>query len=176
MKTLGRSVLVVLALLGFCYIFFPVSALHSNTDSDRTEQKLRALRTALRDYYSEYKKLPPIHQSDDDFAGELSGDLIVALFAVKDHSATARLNPRGIQFLTTKSGLSGIRGLSKSKNGKYQFLDPWGEPCHLFLDLNYDDKMQIPFKSGKLEIVYTTVFLISKGPDRRFGTEDDIRS
>lgn len=151
----------------------------SNTASD--------LRTALKNYSTEYKKFPPIQQgsrsADIKIKTDSSNGLITALMAVKDSAAVKELNPRAVQFFTTrtarKPGRAGINGNS----APFSLLDPWGNPYIVSFDSNFDKQLEVPErKSGAgTEIIFTTVAVWSWGPNGeeckgREDRNDDIYS
>ena len=88
------------------------------------------LRTALMNYYSEYKRFP-VAAASGVVCRELDAELVEALLALPDTGGCLRYNRRGISFLNTGK----VKGLGTGPRG-VQILDPWGRPYVVFLNLD----------------------------------------
>jgi hypothetical protein len=166
-------IILVLGLL----LFWPKSGPHGHSRKAAFLRTAKDLEQALKSFHAEYKRFPDISDSGADFSGPTPPELITALIAVSGHEATERLNPRDEQYFSTKMAKkSGGFGVVKTPDGALQLQDWWGQPFHLFLDLNEDGKVRIPDQKGRFQIVKRKVVVISSGPDRKIGTKDDIKS
>lgn len=178
------ELLVVIVIIGILTgILLPVGHQVMKSMRKTTASKTATeLRTALTNYYTEYRKFPPIQQGsgsgDVEIKTDSSNGLITALMAVKGASATEELNRRGEQFFTTKKakkqGGPGING----KSPPFSLLDPWGKPYLVSFDSNYDDQLEVPErKTGNgTEIIYTTVAVWSWGPNGEEGKGRDNKN
>ena len=73
-------------------------------------------------------------------------------------------------------------GLTRDNAGvAHVLLDPWGSPYFIQADMDYNDQITVAAGAGA-KLSGTTVqaqsgsrlFLLSAGPDKEFGTEDDV--
>jgi hypothetical protein len=137
---------------------------------------------SIKDYQVEYNRLPT-----DDFQGggekplACSGALLKSLLRFGD----ASLNPRGIGFIEAKRAgtrRSGITGPPESPT----FVDRWGQPYQIVLDLNGDGKIPNPARGTRVskngdemepDVLELEVIAFSSGPDGNPNTwEDNAKS
>lgn len=78
------------------------------------------------------------------------------------------LNPDRKVFLDLRPASPGLSGLSPAG----EFLDPWGNPYQVILDVNGDNICEIP-ETRFGSALATRVAIWSYGPDRRPDTVDD---
>lgn len=169
------ELLVVITIIGILTgIMLPVG--HQVMKSMRKTQATKTateLRTALMNYYTEYKRFPALQTStstDTEVKTDESTGLITALMAVPDSQHTKQFNRRGILFFSTKT--------AKSKDGpgvwgsgsNYKLNDPWGMPYIVAYDSNYDNQIEVPSKvGGGKEPLFASVAVWSWGPNAEEG-------
>ncbi|MFT5470645.1 MAG: prepilin-type N-terminal cleavage/methylation domain-containing protein [Verrucomicrobiales bacterium] len=171
------ELLVVIVIIGILTsILLPVGSQVMKSMRKTTAGKTATeLRTALTNYYTEYKKFPPVNQGsgqDTEIFTDGSTGLIAALMAVSGHPATEKLNRRGEQYFSSKMAKKkkGSPGVHK-KGNTFSLLDPWGMPYIIAFDSNYDDQLEVPEReSGNgTEIIFTNVAVWSYGPNMEKG-------
>lgn len=114
---------------------------------------------AFKAYQLEYGRLPGTNSSDGTAAENWISVLI---------GSNATLNPRNIVFFEPKAGKSGQGGLIGST-----YNDPWGRPYEVTLDYNYDNKIATTVPTGTNATYFTTVVVVSGGPDTNAATGPD---
>lgn len=130
--------------------------------------EVRTISLAWTEYLRRYTVWPNIGISEGVTAGEMQGSpfLILTGMATNIGGPYGSMNIYGIQFIEATE-------IQISKNA---FIDPWNKPYKFMFDLNYDQKVVLPWK----EEVYTSVAVWSTGPDKKDDTaierKDDIRS
>ena len=115
---------------------------------------------AFKAYQLEYGRLPGANTSGD---GEAMEGWVSVLIG-----SNATLNPRNIVFFEPKVGKSGQGGLNGST-----YNDPWGSPYQVSLDYNYDNKIATNTPTGTNATYFTTVVVVSGGPDTNMATGTD---
>lgn len=147
------------------------------------------LRTAMMNYFSEYKRFPTLEESggvqkmsdghsDGDTEVETSGDsgLISALMAEPDNQVAEKLNRRGVQFFSAAKAKQkpesqkGPGGLWK-EGDQYELFDPWGNYYHIMFDSNGNGVIKPPSKTdgSSGEELMAEVAVWSYGPDHEAG-------
>lgn len=130
---------------------------------------VRAIEAAIRQYYTEYGKLPVTDADQgvsDKFYGPSSGtdkmrDIIDVLRAnATGVNANNVLNPRRIVFYEPPSR-KGAVGDSNDRS----IYDPWGEPYRIKLDNNYDGQIEY-YSSSCGGDQRTVAVVISFGPNK----------
>ena len=135
-------------------------------DKTKAHFDIKGLEQACRFYYLEYGWLPL-----DSNAVNLvtnNADLIFTLLATNvGANATTDMNPRKIVFLE----LPGRKGAFDPVRGG--FLDPWGNPYHVFFDWSYSNRVIV----GR-SVVTNSVAVWSSGPNGKdeSGAGDDLTS
>lgn len=137
------------------------------------------LRTAIMNYYSEYKRFPPLttgagveeHFGDTKVTTTGESGLIAALLSVPEDQTAQKLNPRGISFMSsTTAKQKGQAGVWKEGDG-YELYDPWGNYYFILFDSNMDNAIKAPSKvDGTFgDSVIAEVAVWSYGPDKEEG-------
>ena len=143
----------------------------------RTVELLAEITRACRRLHTEYNGWPAALQQnpgDAQFGERMHNRDLINILVARDgpgnpgHSA----NPARIVFLPDMPRFErGKGGLDET----YDLLDPWGTPVRVVLDTDGDGFCRAA--SGEIEPVPDVETAAwSAGPDRIFGTADDIRS
>jgi len=170
------ELLVVLTIIGIlATIMMPagqqVIKAMRKTQATKTATELR---TAIMNYYSEYKRFPDFQDGVQDHFGdtlvETSGEsgVVDALLAVPDSQLAEEFNRRGISFLSAKPAKEkGQSGVWKTDDGSYELYDPWGSYFQVLYDSNMDNAIKAPSKDDGAfdDFVITDVAVWSYGPD-----------
>jgi prepilin-type N-terminal cleavage/methylation domain-containing protein len=122
---------------------------------------------AVNNFYTEYGSMPsngPLDKTDT----KSDTNLLKVLLGLEPTTATTRLNPRGIKFLSAKEGKANKNGLIYDTGGTdvTGMYDPWGGPYHVILDLDYDEKVApAPSAGGGVTLNGRRVAVWSNGAD-----------
>lgn len=162
------ELMVVVTIIGILLtILFPASS--QVVKQMRKTQASRAateLRTAITNYYAEYKRFPAVNSSggggnqDATVDTDSSSGLIGILMGE---------NTRGILFFSEK------KAKAREKPGLWfegenvagaELYDPWGNYYHVTIDSNYDNKITVPSRdgSGSDETIFKGAAVWSDGP------------
>jgi prepilin-type N-terminal cleavage/methylation domain-containing protein len=99
-----------------------------------------SIESAVNNFYTEYGSMPsngPLDKTDT----KSDTNLLKVLLGLEPTTATTRLNPRGIKFLSAKEGKADKNGLIYDGDTPKGMFDPWGGPYNVMLDLDYDEKL-----------------------------------
>lgn len=138
---------------------------------------LRSIVSAVRNYHTRYNLWPghAARNPGDIHYGTRrnpNSEIMNILRAAEGPSNPGHAaNTNRIIFLAIATAEPGLSGLNETG----EFLDPWGTPYNIVLDLDYDDLCnvaQIKYQRIKGE----GLIAWSSGPDRISETEDDLRS
>ena len=169
------ELLVVIGIIGLlAAIIVPAlnGALRTATKA-RAMQMCKDLQGACQRYFSEYNRMPVPkgvkHGQDDAKYADDNFEVIDILILSDDLKETDLpvTNPRSIRFLDMDAKTFETYNEAK-ENG---LLDPWDNPYEIFLDMNFDDVIDL----DALEI-QAKVGVRSFGPDGKEDTKDDIRT
>jgi len=167
--TLIELLVVIVIISILASLTFPVTgAIMRSVRNKVARTDCSKIALAIQEYYTAYDKLPFSGGGGADKVVEADSTIIKALLGEDDS-----LNPRGINFLSARpSKMSG--GEEKSgltDNGV--FLDLWGEPYRILLDLDYDKKLQMSelgySSDGGASILRRRVAVCSYGEDKDVG-------
>jgi len=134
---------------------------------------VKAIETAVKQYQTEYGKLPLINgdqgtANDKYFNTSASNEQYFLIDWLKGTAPAARVwaldevNPRRVQFLD-------IPGRKNALSTEGYFQDPWGTVYTIVIDKDYNRDIEgIP--------IPLSVIARSAGPDKTLGTPDDIES
>jgi len=161
------ELMVVITIIGILLtILFPagqsVLTQMRKTQAQRTATELR---TAITNYYSEYKRFPALT------GGGGGGDVTVETTA--SSGLLGKLmggNTRGILFFSEKKAKAeGKAGLWYQGDdvANASLYDPWGQPFRVTIDSNYDNKISVPHRDGNggTETIFKGAAVWSTGPD-----------
>lgn len=180
------ELLVVITIIGILTgILLPVG--HQVMKSMRKTQATKTateLRTALMNYYTEYKRFPAVQSAGGDTKLQTDGNtgLISALMAIKGATKTEQLNRRGILFFSTKKAKTEKSAGIWGSGTTFALNDPWGMPYTVVYDTNYDNQISVPKRDGSgEEPIFATVAIWSFGPNQEEGKgaskkNDDVYS
>lgn len=147
-----------------------------------TRASITGLVNAINNYQSDYNRLPIQSSSGTDSEIELTSgnELLKVLLGENVH----KLNPQTQAYLDNvqmgKGGTGGLVGPDSS----FSFVDYWGQPYRVILDADYDDRIPNPDAHNSSSSIAKnapaqlrrSVAAYSAGPDKQFGTQDDITS
>lgn len=166
------EMLVVIAIIGvLAGMLLPaIRGAIQKSKMTQASADVRSLAAAIRQYYTEYGKLP-VADSDqgvtDKFYGPSSAsdkmrDIIDVLRAnAQGINANNALNPRRIVFYEPPSRRGAV-GDSSDRS----IYDPWGEPYRIKLDNNYDGQIEY-YSSSCGGDQRTIAVVISYGPNKQ---------
>jgi prepilin-type N-terminal cleavage/methylation domain-containing protein len=157
---------IIAVLIGL--LFPAISGALRKSEIAQARADVKAIETALKQYYTEYGKLP-VRDADQGIPDEIYDaatatyqyQIINTLRAIDagDNAAHA-LNPRRIVFLDTPSRKGAI-------DASGNFVDPWNQVYYIKLDNNYDGQIanDPPYSSGPAETIASSALVISYGPN-----------
>ena len=176
------ELLVVITIIGILTgILLPVG--HQVMKSMRKTQATKTateLRTALMNYYTEYKRFPAVDSAggggDTKIQTDGSKGLISALMAVPG-GKTDQLNRRGILFFSTKKAKTQNSAGVFGSGTTYKLNDPWGMPYTVVYDTDYNNQIEVPKRDGSgNEPIFATVAIWSFGPNQEEGKGPDRKN
>jgi prepilin-type N-terminal cleavage/methylation domain-containing protein len=138
------ELLVVIAIIAILAgLAFPaVQGAMGSAKKAQARNDVNQLAAAVRAFQLEYGKLPA---TKDDAA-----EVVKALIG-----SNTNVNPRNIVFFEPKTAKGGKKGWDGSN-----YLDPWGSPYKVLLDLNYANKITNDVGDGT-KTYFTTVIVMS---------------
>ena len=126
------------------------------------------LRNSIGTYFTEYRKYPVENPgSGQDAYVRSNEDLMDILLAAEGN----KLNPRGIPFFSGKAakplgGGKWIKGVTLNANGGGILWDAWGEPFHVMMDTDYNNRIKGPsFGDSGSQLIPQSVIVWSPGKD-----------
>ncbi|MEM1295849.1 MAG: type II secretion system protein [Verrucomicrobiota bacterium] len=188
------ELLVVLTIIGILTSILLPTGHQIMKQMRKTEAQKTAveLRTAIMNYYSEYKRYPPVSGSsgsggDTQVATSGANGLIAGLMAVPGNTFTETVNRRRILFFSSrKAKRPGMSGVYPEGSG-YALYDPFfdasstapGNYFQVIFDSNYDNVIQVPDRTGTgTEDLFAGAAVWSYGPNGEPGSNkgknDDI--
>lgn len=169
------ELLVVIAIIGLLATAM-VPALNAGfraAEKHKAEGVAKDLEGALRSYVTEYGEFPEGWASQDAARAKDNGKVVNALLNVDTDAGkgkTTGVNWKGIVFVEFDAKTRE----AFDKSGILQ--DPWGEPYEILMDMNLDDEIASGTGSAQTKALKTKVAVQSSGPDKEWGTKDDIRT
>ncbi len=168
------ELLVVIAIIGLlAAIIVPsINGAFRTAKKARAMQHCKDLQGACQRYFSEYNRMPvpkgTKHGDADKSWGDDNRDVVDILILADDLKDPEIVNPRSIRFLDMDAKTLEEYG------DKGVFRDPWGTPYEIFLDLDFDDTIEV---SGT-DAFKAKVGVRSAGPDGKWDTDpkDDIKT
>lgn len=142
---------------------------------------IRDIATGLKQYQVDYGRFPvPAGQRTEDILDLDAGSTVLKVLLGEDPQ---RLNPKAERYIEPKIGKSGAGGLIGAGDG-YSLVDPWGQPYHIIMDVNYDGRIVNPDAQNQdtaiaakaLAQLPMHVLVFSSGPDKKLHTWDDVVS
>lgn len=142
----------------------------------RTPGVIKGLAQSLGRYESEYDKLPDSPALDFETEGPEVAQLITVLLG-KEETGPSMQNPRQIPFLNIRiSKHKNYGGLVYSDENKVLGIyDAWGNPLRVTLRPPGKTATTLIY-CGERIASYEPAVVFSRGPDQKWGTEDDLTS
>jgi hypothetical protein len=138
---------------------------------------IHALARAIEGFENEYEKLPDISLSDFEMQGPEAVNLITILLGKEEGGLSNMQNPRQIAFLAGRMTKHRKQGgiIFRSAYEVDGIYDSWGNPLRLVLREPGQTKTTFSL-GGKIVTVDKPAAVLSRGPDMKWGTEDDLKS
>lgn len=132
-----------------------------------------SIESAVNGFYMEYNTMPTTMSTETEINTQDNiPDFLNIVLGLEPTSGTP-LNTKGIKFLVVKEGRGRSNGMIYDSSGTLLGLyDPWGGPYRVILDVNYDEKLLV---NGEVVKGHRAA-VWSDGPDRKSGTEDDVKT
>jgi prepilin-type N-terminal cleavage/methylation domain-containing protein len=147
----------------------------------RTQAALKDLTLGIKQYQVEYSRypVPPNYTSEQPIPLTEGSGILKVLMGTNEQN----MNARGIAFIepaVAKNGTGGLTGTA----GSYGYMDLWGAPYLVVMDVNYDNKIANPdtgnsdrmVSQGAPTDLVMGAIAYSHGEDRQPRTRDDIAS
>jgi len=170
------ELLVVIVIIGLlAAMLVPgLSGAFRAAEKRRAMGQLDDLAGALKSYFAEYNEFPGGWSEDVAYGKSKKNKEIIDPLLNRGTDAgknkTTGVNYKGRIFIELESGAQ------ESYDQKGELLDPWGEPYEILLDMNFDDKIASGTGSSQTKDIKAKVAVQSSGPDKTFGTKDDLRT
>lgn len=137
---------------------------------------LRSIVSAVRNYHARYNVWPGQagrQAGDAHFGRDRSNREVMYILRATDGEGNPghAANTNRVVFLDVAPAAPGLSGLDPQG----AFLDPWGQPYHIVVDLDYDNVCAAPDTIYQ-RIQGEGVIAWSNGPDGKSDTDDDLRS
>jgi len=152
------ELLVVIAIIAILAgLAFPaVQGAMGSAKKSEARNDVNQLAAAVKAFQLEYGRLP----ATDNNAASVVKTLI---------GSNTTLNPRNIVFFEPRTAKGGRKGWDGQN-----YLDPWGTPYKIDLDLGYSNKITTDIGDGN-KTYFTTVIVQSAGPDTNItGRTDNL--
>ncbi|MBL9114276.1 MAG: type II secretion system protein [Verrucomicrobiaceae bacterium] len=147
----------------------------------RTQAALKDLTVGIKAYQTEYSRypVPSGYSSETPVPLSQGSGVLKVLLGVNEQN----MNTRGIVFIEPPPAKNGAGGLTGDQ-GSYGYMDMWGEPYYVVMDVNYDNKIQNPdvanmdrdVSNGAPQQLITGAIAYSVGEDKKVNTKDDVVS
>ena len=130
------------------------------------------IESAVESYYTEYATMPSNGTSDVTVQTDEDTGMLAILLGTDPG-----MNPKSIRFLSVQEAKGLKNGILYGAGGTSAIglYDPWGGGFKVRLDLDYDEKVLVNPGSGET-LAGKRVAVWSDGPDRKPGTEDDVKT
>ncbi len=166
------AIIVVLAAAGFGAGMMALNKAKVVT----SKASASAISSAVNSFYSEYNALPDVGDRVRTDKGE-GTKLLEILLGLEGDSGKVQ-NPRNNKFLNVKETKKMSDGLKYSSSGRSVegLWDAWGNPFVVELDTQYEERMRFNLGGKQITLNGCKVAVYSAGPDKKEGTEDDIKT
>ncbi|MEK7953058.1 hypothetical protein [Luteolibacter soli] len=144
---------------------------------DPTLTDLPVLAQAIERFESEYGRLPKASALDFEMEGPEAVKLITVLLGKEQGAQSDMQNPRQIVFLTGRNTKHKEQGgiVYSSGNKAEGIYDAWGNPVRVILRPPGKTAITLSFRGKQVDFDRSAIAL-SRGPDQKWGTEDDLMS
>jgi prepilin-type N-terminal cleavage/methylation domain-containing protein len=147
----------------------------------RTQAALKDLTLGIKTYQTEYSRypVPSGYTSETPVPLSQGAGVLKILLGGNDMN----MNTRGIVFIEPPPAKNGAGGLTGTQ-GSYGYMDMWGQPYYIIMDVNYDNKIQNPdtqnmdstISQGAPTQIISGAIAYSLGEDMKPNTTDDVVS
>ena len=177
LKQVIFGVVVAFAIAASAIVFLSSRIPRANPPELQTLTCLQALAQSIEGFENEYKKLPDVSLLDFETEGREAVKLITILLGREQGTQIDKQNPRQIAFLATRLTKNRRRGglVYSSTNEIEGIYDAWGEPLRIILRPPGQSTLTVPHL-GKQVTTSKPAVVLSRGPDQKWETEDDIIS
>ena len=168
-SAIGASAVLILSFLAECR---PNKHVTNPTLTD-----IQALARAVEGFENQYDKLPDVSLLDFEMEGSEAVKLITVLLGKEEEGQGNIQNPRQIAFLTGRMTKHRKQGgiIFRSDYEADGIYDSWGNPLRIILRSPGQSTLVVPHL-GKQVTTSKPAVVLSRGPDQKWGTEDDIIS
>jgi hypothetical protein len=135
--------------------------------------QMKDLEGAFRTYFAEYNQFSPGWDEKDMAWSDQNRDVIDPLLAVGldgDGTKNQGVNYKNMVFLELDAKTR------EDYDTAAVLTDPWGTAYEILLDLNFDDRISEGTGAEQSTDIRAKVGIQSAGPDKEWGTKDDIRT
>lgn len=136
------------------------------------------LRSAIENYYAEYKRLPLV-EGKDLVVDTHSSRLMRELIPTESQILTPNHSRRSILFFSDRKARGAhSAGIWRKDDGSLRLNDPWGRPYYVMLDGNYDNVIKVPDRAqtDEFEELFGSVGVWSFGPNGVLGAGNGRRN
>ena len=169
---------MVIAIIGLltAIVVPSVNGAFKSAKKARAMQMCKDIQGACQRYFSEYNRMPVPqgvkHGDGDKLYEDDNKDVIDILILADDLKALPVVNAKSIRFLDMDSKTLEAYEKDKEKG----LLDPWGVAYRIYLDMDFDDRIELSGSGGSSDAIRAKVAAASAGPDGEWDTKDDIRT
>ncbi|HEY1123239.1 MAG TPA: hypothetical protein VGE67_16620 [Haloferula sp.] len=177
LKQVIFGIVVTFAIAASAIVFLSLRLPRANPPELQTLTCLEALAQSVQEFENEYKKLPDVSLLDFETEGQEAVKLLTILLGKEQGTQISKQNPRQIAFLATRLTKNRRQGglVYSSANQIEGIYDAWGNPLRLILHPPGQSTLTVPHL-GKQMTTSKPAVVLSRGPDLKWGTEDDIIS
>jgi len=158
-------------------VILPSLLPRANPPAITTLIDLQALARAVEGFESEYEKLPNVSLLDFETEGPEAAKLITVLLGKEEGGQSNMQNPRQIAFLVGRMTKHRKQGgiVSSSTYEVGGIYDSWSNPLRVALRPPGQSTITVSYL-GKQVTTSKPAVVLSRGPDQKWGTEDDLIS
>ena len=178
-KRVLNVILMLGAILLMFSLFVPSRSHTGGGPNTRAEATAYNLKNSISAYFTEYSEYP-LRSPDIDITVDTRNRLMNILMGSDAERGDEGRNSRGIAFYfdrvakVMKDGRF-YKGISPDENGGGILWDTWGNPYHVRLDTNFDNKLDDPESPGTT--LPESIAVWSAGKDGNFDTwEDNVKT
>ncbi len=134
-----------------------------------------SLETAVSAYFVEYGSMPGVPERS--VTNEPDGIRLLTILLGSGKTWNDAQSVRSPRFLDVREGAGRREGLRFAPQGGLTGLfDFWGNPYTVILETGEDDQLEFGWGGRQISLHGRRVAVYSAGPDKKEGTEDDIKT
>jgi len=177
LKQVARGVLIATVIAVSALVVLSSLVPRANPPAVQTLTCIQALAGAVQGFEDVYEKLPNVSMLDFETEGLEAVKLITVLLGKEEEGQGNIQNPRQIAFLTGRMTKHRKQGgiIFRSDYEADGIYDSWGNPLRIILRSPGQSTLVVPHL-GKQVTTSKPAVVLSRGPDQKWGTEDDIIS